>query len=139
MKKLIGLGLLLTTGCDEHKVNMLDSARVKSSCSVQVECEMEQIKDSDYYDLEDEDAYQKYLYEACVDEYNDNLAVAREFKCGAEYKAYTVCMSDNYIDECDYDLTDSDEWEEYEEDTDELYNETCWVARQQYNECMPWF
>lgn len=137
MKKLLGLGLLLAAGCSEHKVGILDSPKVIQSCTEKVECEMEQIDDGDYYDLDDEDVYKQYLLEACVDSWYDDLAVARGFGCGAEYKAASQCNSENAINECDYDLTEPDDQEDYYNDLAELQEETCWKVNNAYYECMP--
>lgn len=137
MKKLLGLGLLLAMGCNEHKVGLLDSPKVIQSCTEQVECEMEQIDDADYYDLDDEDAYQQYLLEACVDGWYDGWAAAKEFKCGSEYKAMTQCISENYVDQCEYDMTEPDDIEDYSNDWNEVYEEKCWTVSSAYSECMP--
>ena len=137
MKKLLGLGLLLVIGCNEHKVSLLDNPSVVQSCTTSVECAMEQIDDADYYDLEDEDAYKQYLLEACVDSYYDNLVVAKEFGCGAEYKASSKCQSENLPNECDYDMTDPDDQEDYYKEIEEISDETCWTVNEAYNECMP--
>jgi hypothetical protein len=138
MKKLLGLGLLLSIGCSEHKINIFDSSKVTASCTIAVECEMEQIDDNDSYDLDDDEIYKQYLMEACVDSFYDSLATAKLFDCGSEFKDMAACLSEdeNIIDQCDYDFTDQDEYEDYVNDSDELYNETCWPVSNAYQECI---
>lgn len=136
MKKLLGLGLLLSIGCSEHKINIFDSSKVTASCTISVECQMEQIDDNDSYNLDDDEVYKQYLMEACVDGFWDGLAQAKILDCGKEFKAVSSCLSENNIDECDYDLSDADDYEDYVDDTTELYSETCWVETNAYQECM---
>jgi hypothetical protein len=137
MKKLLGLVLLLGMGCNEHKVGLLDNPRVVQSCTEQVECAMEQIDDNDGYDLDDEDVYQQYLLESCVDDWYDELVIAKEFGCGSEYRAMSQCYSENPINECDYDMTEPDDVEDYYNDIEEVNDEKCWTVRNAYSECMP--
>lgn len=135
MKHFLLLGIIGSVACSEHKVNLLDSRSAVANCTLAAECEIEQINDSDYYDLEDEDVYKQYLIEACVDEINDGYAIAKEFKCGSEYRAMMKCNGENYIDSCDY---DDDEWEDLMEDQEKIANETCWTVNAAYEECMDW-
>ena len=138
MKKLLGLGLLLSLGCSDHKINIFDSSKVTASCTIDVECEMEQIDDDDYYDLDDDEIYKQYLMEQCVDSFYDSLAKAKIFNCGSEFKEMSACLSaeGNIIDECDYDFDDEGDYDDYWDDIDELYDETCWSVNWAYQQCM---
>ena len=133
MKKLLGLGLLLSIGCSDHKVNVFDSSKLTASCTIEVECEMDTIDDEDYYNLDDDEIYKQYLMERCVDSWNDNLTEAKIWGCGSEYKELSACLFENQIDECDY---DDDEWEDLYEDLDERDDETCWSVENAFYECM---
>ena len=138
MKKLLGLGLLLSIGCSDHKVNVFDSSKLTASCTIEVECEMDTIDDEDYYNLDDDEIYKQYLMERCVDSWNDELTEAKIWGCGSEYKELSACLFENPIDVCDYDFSDSDDYDDYYEDYDELYNETCWSVDNAFDECINW-
>ena len=136
MKKMI-MGLLITlVGCDSYKVGLFDNSALVARCTASAECEIDNYDDNDYYDISDEDALKQYLIESCVDSSSDNAAIAQELGCRAEYRAYESCMLENAPDSCDYDLSDSDDYEDYYEDMEEYQDETCWQPIQAYEECM---
>ena len=39
--------------------------------------------------------------------------------------------------ECDYDMTDPDDQEDYYKKIEEISDETCWTVNAAYSECMP--
>ncbi len=132
MRKLnIGL-LCILSACESYKVGMLDNQELVTSCTASAECTIDNYDESDVYDISDEDAYKTYLIEACVDDYQDGLTIARQQGCASEYKLYQECALTNAPDQCDY---DADEMDDYDEDYEEYANETCWKAIQKYNEC----
>ena len=136
MKKMI-MGLLITlVGCDSYKVGLFDNSALVARCTAAAECEVDNYDDNDYYDISDEDALKQYLIESCVDDASDDAAIAREQGCRAEYKAYEACYVANAPDRCDYDLNDSDDYEDYYDDMEEYEYETCWQPIWDYYECI---
>jgi len=132
MNKLsIGI-LFILSACDPYKVTMLDNQALVAKCTYSAECTMDDYDDNEAYDISDEDAFLEYLIEICVDEYQDGLQIARQQRCGAEYKLYQECSLANQPDQCDY---DDDEMDDYEEDYEEFANEKCWKTIQKYSEC----
>ena len=131
--KLLFTGMVLFLGaCDTYKVGALDDKAVIARCTTVAECAIDDYDDNDFYDVEDEAILKQTLIESCVDDHYDNLAIASQLGCKAEYKEYKECMLANMPIECEY---DSEEYEDYIEDSEEYSNETCWKAIQQYNEC----
>ncbi len=137
MKTILYTSALFMTGClsiDSHKANILER-KINNACELQAACTVEQYDDSDYYDLDDEEAFTKYTVESCIDSYHDTLYEASYIDCGMEYRAFATCMAENYINQCDYDLTDSDDYEDYYDDMQEVQSETCWVSYAAYVDC----
>ena len=135
MKKTYLVSILFLSACNSYKVSLFDNRAVVDRCTASAECEMDNLDDNDYYDIEDEDAYKLYLIESCVDGYSDQLTLYSELGCRAEYRAFMDCSLQNSPDRCEYDLDSEEGWEEYDEDYEEYSDETCWKPIQKLNEC----
>ena len=133
MTRIISIVLVLA-GCDNGKVDFTDNKKIVDYCTRQTDCQMEDYWD-DAYDFEDEDAWIQLQNDLCVDEYYDQLEVAGLFDCQDEYKAYQVCAAEHSPLSCDYDMTDDDDVEDYQEDRDTYESEDCWQEIRAYYQC----
>ena len=134
MKSFLIGSVLLLSSCNPYSTRF-DNKEVLNYCTRSTACEMEIIDDEDYYDLEDEAAFQQLSLELCVDEYHDTLEMAGLFGCRSEVKAAYKCRAVNMPIQCDY---DDDDMEDFYEDVQEVQEETCWKVGSEADYCFDW-
>jgi len=122
-------------GCDSYSIGFFDDKEIVEYCAETVECHMEQVEESSYYDIEDEDVYIQTQEELCVDNYKDNLNYTASLGCKAEFREYMDCVMQHYPMSCDYDMSDMEDIEEYYEDLDKFWEKTCWSEAEKIEAC----
>ena len=121
MKKIIVLSLLCSSGC----INPLSLSEV---CTLNADCEIERGS----YEPDDEKAYRSYLIETCKDETKDYQEQSAIYRCELEYVDYTNCYLKNYVDRCDY---NDNEYDEYSEESQNINDNLCWKEYNRWMEC----